>query len=114
MAPGDHKHLEMTEALNCKKCGIKMVKAQKEYNRLSKQYPEKFVRKQPEEAFGPKTQNLGDMLTERIKQDKLYQNHLKLLAFGTPEEKAREQRRMESGFYKRHTSNDSKNTILLQ
>ena len=112
MAPGDHKHLSMTDATQCKSCGYKMVKAQREYNRLIHEYPDKFVRKQPEEPFSPYTENLGQMLEDRIKNDTLYQNHLKKLAFGTPEEKQKEMRRMKNGFYEKHTG-DAKRILFL-
>lgn len=107
---GGCKHLNMTEALNCSICKMNMIHAQSEYNRLRKQYPEKFIRKE-DDNFTLKEQNLGDMLNERINQDKLYQEHLRLLVFGTPEEKAREHKKEMSGFYTKHTG-DSIRKVL--
>ena len=52
------------------------------------------------------------MLEDRIKNDKAYANHLKLLAFGTDEEKIREQRRFKNGFYERHTGDRLKTLII--
>ena len=112
LAPGDHRHLSMTDAAQCKSCGKKMVYAKKEYNRLTRQYPDKFVRKAPQEGFDRKTENLGDMLQERIKMDTLYRNHLKTLAFGTPEERAREQKRMMNGFYEKYTGENTRTLIV--
>lgn len=99
---GGCKHEEMSQALSCKSCGDRMIKAQGEYKRLQKLHPEKFIRKEPVE-FTKKEQILGDMLTERIKKDKLYQNHLKTLATGTTEEKLKEVQRIKSGFYKKNS-----------
>lgn len=103
---GGCKHLEMTEALNCSICQMKMVKAQSEYNRLRKEYPEKFIQKEIDDGYDIKTQNLGQMLDDRIAQDKLYREHLRLLACGTQEEKIRETKREQNGFYKRNVGDN--------
>lgn len=103
LAPRDHKHLEMREALLCKSCGKKMAKAQDEVNRLYQERPKEFLR-QPEEEFSRETQNLGQMLEDRLKKDKLYKEHLRLLVFGNEEEKKREQRRMRTGYYRKHSN----------
>lgn len=106
MAPGDHRHESMSDAAKCDSCGLKFQKARKEYDRLRITYPDKFIRQEPDKGYSRETQNMGDMLTERLKQDKLYREHLRKLAFGTSEEKQRELKRMKSGFYKRHTGDN--------
>ena len=111
MAPGDHKHREMTEASQCKSCGHKFLKARSEYDRLRKQYPEKFIRKEPDIPLSSRIENMDDMLGERIKNDSLYREHLKKLAYGTLEEKAREHIREMRGFYTRHTGESIRQTI---
>ena len=107
MAPGDHRHENMTDASKCHSCGLKFQKAKKEYDRLYQEYPERFARKEPE-GFDRETENMGDMLTERLKQDKMYKEHIRKLAFGTPEEKQVEQARWRNGFYKKHTGDNIK------
>lgn len=99
---GGCKHQEMSEALKCLTCQMKMVRAQSEYNRLRKEHPEKFIRK-IDDGYTPNEQNMGDMLEERIKQDSLYRKHLMLLVTGTQEEKIRENKREMSGYYEKHT-----------
>jgi len=109
---GGCKHLEMGQALACSTCQMKMVHAQSEYNRLRKEHPKKFIRNDDPDTYSRKTQNLGDMLDERIKNDKLYQNHLKILAFGSEQEKKREYKRIFSGYYEKHTGDRLKTMIL--
>lgn len=108
---GGCKHQEMTQALQCPTCQMKMVRAQSEFNRLRREYPEKFIRKEPEAKFDIETQNLFQKEEDRRQSDKLYYDHLKTLAVGRPEEKIREIQRMGSGFYEKHTG-DSRRKIL--
>ena len=98
-----HRHIEFKQMLLCSTCGTKAKKAEEVWKRLKFEKREVFNFKKPEEKFDRETENLGDMLTERIKNDSLYKNHLKKLAFGTPEEKAKEMVRMKSGFYEKYT-----------
>jgi hypothetical protein len=112
LKPEGHRHMEMSEAVKCRSCGVKMARARNELARLTAEHPEGFIRKAPEEKFHRETENLGDMLTERIKSDAMYQKHLKLLQYGTPEEKIRELKRMESGYYTRRGSNSTKAIII--
>jgi len=78
---------------------------------LNRIYPEKFIRKEIDDGFDKKTQNLGDKLEERIKNDKLYREHLRLLAYGTPEERLKEQKREMSGYYEKHTGDYLRKTL---
>lgn len=106
-----HRHESMDDATKCDYCSVKFAKAKKEITRLMKTYPEKFVRKEvetPDIAM----ENMGDMLEERVKDDPLYREHLRLLAHGTPEEKAREIKRFQSGYYERHTGENTKKLFL--
>ena len=93
---------EMFKALACKYCGTKFKKAEAEYNRLRKEKPELFIRKTPEFQPSPELKNMFDKLTDRVRNDKLYQEHLRLSLKGTPEEQKRETNRANSGYYKRH------------
>ena len=108
---GGCRHQEMRQALRCKTCGDKMVRAQSEYNRLYKTRPELFKRQEPEYKDRI-SENKADMLADRIKTDKLYINHLKLLQYGTPEEKKREMARMNRNYYKRHTGENRVKIII--
>ena len=107
-----HKHAEMKDMMECSYCGVKFKKAEKEYYRLRKTYPEKFIRYDPEPQPDREQENIKGMLEDRIKQDKLYQNHLKLLATGTTEEKKREVKRINSNYYERHTSDDRPKILI--
>lgn len=107
-----HRHREMKEMMLCNYCGARFKKAEREYKRISQEHPEDFKRKEPDTGFGIETQNLGQMLEDRIKQDKLYKEHLRLMAFGTPEEKQREIKRVNAGFYERHVGESSKKLII--
>jgi len=89
-----HKHTEMSQQAKCSSCGGRFKKAQKEFNRLYKENPKDFARKEYE--FDRETENIGDKLTERIKYDPLYQKHLQKLASGLE--------KMKSGFYKKHSN----------
>ena len=77
-------------------------KAEKEFNRLYKENPKEFERK--EQGFDRETENIGDKLTERIKYDPLYKKHLQKIASGTPEERKIELEKMKSGFYQKHSN----------
>ena len=102
-----HPHNEMSKMLECKYCGDRFKKAEKEYVRLYKTYPQKFIRQQPE-VNDPKTDEMEQKLDDRIKMDSLYNKHLKTLAMGTPEDKLKEVKRYWSGFYERHTGDSIK------
>ena len=87
-----------------------MVKAQSELTRLSRQYPEKFIREEvelPNEKF----EEMNELLDERIKTDSLYSKHLRTLAFGTREEQMKETKREMSGFYERHIGDWRRKTL---
>lgn len=107
---GGCRHFEMTEALDCLTCQKKMVKAQSEYTRLLKQYPEKFVRKEVDYT-SPKLLEMEQHLEDRIKNDSLYEKHLRTLAMGSPSDKVKEIQRFWSGFYEKHTGEPRK-TLL--
>ena len=101
-----HNHESMTNALKCPTCQMKMIRAQSEFNRLRKEYPEKFIIKQPEYPDSLEVQKKMGMLEDREKSDKLYQRHLKLLATGTTEEKKREMSLFNKGYYEKHYEED--------
>ena len=112
LVPGDHRHLSMMDAAQCKSCGIKMVNARAELSRLMKKYPEKFKRKEVETKEDKEASNLNYLLEERIKTDKLYQEHHRKLLFGTPEEKRLEMARIRNNFYEKHAGDKTKTLIL--
>lgn len=99
-------HLEMTQALNCPTCQMKMIKAQSELKRLSKEYPEKFIRKEPEYKNSHEVERNIELLADRLGKDRLYQQHLTKLATGTPEEKRKEAIKGNKGYYERHYEED--------
>lgn len=103
---GGCNHQEMSQALKCPTCQMKMIRAQSELKRLSKEYPEKFVRKEPEYKNSPEVEKNFEMLADRLGKDKLYQQHLKLVSTGTPEERKRETIRANRGYYERHYEED--------
>ena len=109
LSPRDHKHLEMTEAIQCKSCGKRMVKAQSEYHRLRMQHPEKFVQ-QSIETYSKEEENMKDMLAERLKNDIMYREHVKKMAVGTIEEKKEEAEKINNNFYENQSGyKDKKN-----
>ena len=107
---GGCNHLEMKEALRCPTCQMKMIRAQAELKRLTKEYPEKFIRKE-DERMTPKEEELNFKLDERIENDTDYNKHLRILAKGTREEQIREQKRELSGFYERREGNWKRRTL---
>ena len=105
-----HKHNEMSKMLECKYCGERFKKAEKEYNRLYKTYPEKFQIKQ-EEKDNPKVLEMEQQLEDRIKNDSLYNKHLRTLWKGSPEEKRKEIKKYWGGYYEKHTGDLIRKTI---
>ena len=98
-----HKHEAMTDAAKCSDCGVKYKEAEKWYREKARQHPEWFKRKTPEMKRSPKYAEMANQLEARLKSDPLYQKHLRVSAFGTPEEKALEAKRANSGFYKKYS-----------
>lgn len=105
-----HKHNEMSKMMTCKYCGDRFKKAEKEYNRLYKTYPEKFQIKQ-EEKDSPKVLEMEQQLDDRIKNDSLYQKHLRTLAMGSPEDKKKEIKKFWGGYYEKHVGGLIRKTI---
>lgn len=108
---GGCKHQEMTQALNCSTCKMKMIRAQSEYNRLYKKYPEKFIIKEPDYPDSPQVQENLNMLEDREKRDSLYHKHIKLLTTGNPEKQRKEMKRFWNGFYEKHTGDYMRRTL---
>ena len=103
-----HKHEAMQDALKCKECGVQYKEAEAWFQVKARQHPELFVRKAPEMVRSEKYAEMANQLEDRLKRDPMYKEHLKVSAFGTPEEKAREARRANSGFYKRNSDYQKK------
>jgi len=105
MTSGGHKHAEMSQTLQCKYCGERMKKAEGEYNRLRRERPEKFAKKErdylPDYPLDAGTARNLELLEDRMKRDKLYQRHIRLLLDGTPEERRQETARANAGFFRR-------------
>ena len=104
-----HKHDEMTKALNCDYCGVKFKKAQAEFTRLYRQHPEEFQVKQ-EDYTSPKVLEMEQQLDDRIKNDSLYQKHLRTLYKGSPEEKKREVKKFWGGYYEKNVGDNIRKT----
>lgn len=109
---GGCKHLEMTEALACSTCQSKMLRAQSEYNRLYREHPEKFVTKKADDGLDNHALELSQQFGDRVTNDKVYREHIRLLAHGTQEEKQRELKREYGGFYERNTGSGIRKLIL--
>ena len=71
-----HRHEDMTEALMCYVCGVKMKKWEAEHNRPKRIYPNEFIRKEPEYRPSQQTQAIGQLLEERLKTDKNYRKQV--------------------------------------
>lgn len=104
-----HSHLDpftklpsFTAALSCKSCGEQVVKAEALYKKMRREHPEEFVYKQPEFIRSKALEKDYDMLSERVKKDKLYQRHLNRLAHGTEQEKDEEVKKSNEGYYQTH------------
>ena len=104
MVTGGHRHESMTDTLRCGYCGNNFKKAEKEYTRLRQEKPDLFIRKEPEYKENPETSKMRELLIDRVKRDKLYQEHLRLSEKGTLEEKIRENKRANRGYYTRHSN----------
>ena len=105
-----HRHDEMSKALKCKYCGNRFQHATKEFNRLYKTYPDKFKIEQPDKD-SPKVLEMEQQLDDRIKNDSLYQKHLRTLAMGSPEDKKKEIKKFWGGYYEKHTGDLIRKTI---
>ena len=108
-----HSHLDpftktpsMSEALKCNECGKQVVKAEELYNRMREEHPEEFTYKQPEFIPSPELKKDVDMLVDRVKKDKLYKRHVNRMAYGTEEEKDKEIKKSNEGYYQRHYEED--------
>ena len=104
----DHRHESMSDMMLCGSCGQRFKKAEKVYNEIRRSHPEKVKRKPQDVPFTSETENLGQMLTDRIRQDNEYRKHLKLLAFGSPEQRTKELLKEKSGFYERYSGYERK------
>ena len=92
----------MTEALKCADCGYQVVKAEAIYNQRRKDHPEEFVYKKPEFVRSPELDKHWEMLIHRVKNDQLYKAHIEKLAHGTEEEKDKEIKKSNEGYYQKH------------
>ena len=105
-----HRHDEMSKMMACNYCGDKFKNAEKQFNRLYKTYPDRFLIKQ-EEKDDPKVMEMEQQLDDRIKNDSLYQKHLRTLWKGSPEEKRKEVKKFWGGYYEKHTGDLIRKTI---
>ena len=104
MVSGSHRHESMTDAARCSKCGNNFKKAERTYAHLRQTRPDLFIKKEPEYKETEELANTRQMLIDRVKRDKLYQEHIRLSQHGTREEKIRENKRANSGYYTRHSN----------
>lgn len=98
-----HRHKDMTSMSACKHCGERFVKGLKLYNRMAREKPELFTREKPKFKPSAELEGKWGQLQDRVKRDKLYKKHLELSFKGTPEEREREEKRANSGYYTRHS-----------
>ena len=93
---------EISRALFCEVCGPKMQKAKGLYDRLKREEPELLVYKRPEFKPSEDTKEMFGKLMERVKKDSVYRKHLEKLAHGTEEEKDKEIKKSNEGYYRTH------------
>ena len=105
-----HYHQEMSQALKCKYCGNRFQNATKEFNRFYKTYSDKFKIEQPDKD-SPKVLEMEQQLDDRIKNDSLYNKHLRTLWKGSQEEKKKEIKKFWGGYYEKHTGDLIRKTI---
>ena len=97
-----HRHESMTDMAKCGYCGKRYKKGEALWNRMRKEKPELFTYQKPEFHPSKKTKGLFERLVDRIKRDKLYNRHLKRMAWGTEEEKDEEIKLFNKGYYRSH------------
>ena len=112
MVTGGHRHESMTDTLRCVYCGNNFKKAERQYHWLRKEKPELFIKKEPEYKESEETAQMRQMLIDRLNRDKLYQEHIRLSEKGTLEEKIRENKRANRGYYRRHSNYEGIKTFL--
>ena len=103
MAPRDHKHFSLTEALACKPCQPRVLKAKALYDREIRKDPTLIQRPKPEFKPSQELIEKREQLGDRLKRDKLYKEHIRKSFFGTPAESKQEEERANSGYYERHS-----------
>ena len=104
-----HPHLDpftkepsMKEALTCKECGERVLKAEQIYKRTRTEHPEWFEYKEPEHKRSEALEKEYDLLTERKEKDPLYKRHIERLTNGTEAEKDEEIKKANEGYYQKH------------
>lgn len=103
MAPGDHKHLSLTDASLCKKCQPKILKAKALYDREIRRNPMLIQRSKPVFKPSAELEETHGQLVDRVKHDKLYRDHLLKSQYGTIEEQNKEADLANSGYYTKHS-----------
>jgi len=99
---------EMSQALICERCEPKFSKAWSEYNRLRKEKPELFTRKELEFQPSSELKEIFGQVADRVKHDKMYRDHLWKSQYGTIEEQNKEADLVNSGFYKKNSGYSKK------
>ena len=112
MVSGSHRHESMSDTVKCSKCGDNFKQAERTYARLRQERPDLFIKKEQEYEEKPELANMRQMLIDRLKRDKLYQEHIRLSQNGTREEKIRENKRANSGYYQKHSTYESPSIFL--
>ena len=100
-------HGSISEKMACSKCGSKFMELKGIFEREARKDPSLVQRKQ-EFKRSAEYGEMATQLADRVKRDPLYKKHLWLSSFGTPEEKALEAKRANSGFYKKHSEQRKK------
>ena len=103
-----HRHNIMSEMMNCDYCGKRFKAGEKFYNRMRKEHPELFIRKTPKFEPSEELKEMNEQLVDRVKNDKMYRDHLLKSQYGTIEEQNKEADLANKGFYKKNSGYEKK------
>ena len=103
-----HRHNIMSEMMNCDYCGKRFKAGEKFYNRMRKEKPELFIREKPQFQPSEELKEMHGQLVDRVKNDKMYRDHLLKSQYGTIEEQNKEADLANSGFYKKNSGYSKK------
>lgn len=97
-----HKHESIKEKMSCSQCGQRFMEVKRIYDKEIKKNPS-LVERKHEFKRSEEYAEMATQLLERIKKDGLYKEHLRKSALGTPQERAKEAKKANSGYYTRHS-----------
>lgn len=97
-----HRHESIKEKMLCAQCGTRFQEVKRIYDKETRKNPD-LVKRPDKFKRSEEYADMATQLFERIKKDGLYKEHLRKSAFGTPQERALEARRANSGYYTKHS-----------